>query len=81
MNVVAEERPMRPPAPMPHLLTIDEVAKIARRTSKAMRQVRQRDIVHAAKGEPLEGPRWRKIGGRVFVAEHDLAIWLEGEDA
>ncbi len=56
--------------------TIDEAAAVARRTPKAMRQLRQRDIAHAAKGEPLEGPPFRKIAGRVIVDEEELARWL-----
>lgn len=58
-----------PPSPrLPRLYTLDEAAAYARRTPKAMRQLR-----HVGRG-----PRFRKIGGRVLVDEDELARWLAG---
>lgn len=41
-----------------------------------MRQIRTRDIKRAAEGKPLEGPRFRKVAGRILVDEVELARWL-----
>jgi hypothetical protein len=53
---------------LPHYLTIDEAAAIARRTPNAMRKLRVRE----------KGPRVRKIDGRLVIERNDLLAWLEG---
>jgi hypothetical protein len=55
---------------IPHLLTVDEAAEHARRTPKALRQLRARGL----------GPKFRKIDGRLLVTAEDLATWLTGTD-
>lgn len=61
---------------IPKQYPIDEAAAVAGRTPKAMRQIRTRDIKRAAEGKPLEGPRFRKVAGRILVDEVELARWL-----
>ena len=53
---------------IPQLLTVEEAAEHARRTPKALRQLRSRGL----------GPRFRKIDGRLLVSAEDLAAWLNG---
>jgi Ser/Thr protein kinase RdoA (MazF antagonist) len=48
--------------------TVEEAAEVARRTPKAMRQLRARG----------QGPTFRKIDGRLLVAAADLQAWLTG---
>jgi hypothetical protein len=61
---------------IPKQYTIDEAAAVAGRTPKAMRQLRVRDLRRAANGLPPEGPRFRKVAGRIIVDENELARWL-----
>ena len=59
------------PPPFPKLFTIDEAAPVARRTPRAMRQLRQKGL----------GPRVVNIDGRLFIRADDLAQWLQGDDS
>ena len=54
---------------LPKLYTVDEAGEIARRSPKAMRQLR-------VKGR---GPKFRNVDGRLLVTEDDLAEWLKGD--
>lgn len=49
--------------------TLAEAAEVARRTEKALRELRARG----------RGPRFRKVDGRLIVSEDDLQAWLAGE--
>lgn len=51
---------------LPRLYDIDEAARIACRTPKAMRNLRARG----------RGPKFRNVDGRLLVTEADLADWL-----
>lgn len=55
--------------PAPQWLTVPEAAAIARRTEKAMRQLRYRGL----------GPNFRRVDGRLLVSRADLEQWLAGE--
>jgi hypothetical protein len=63
--------PMNYTSVIPQLLTVDEAAEHARRTPKAMRQLRARGL----------GPNFRKVDGRLLVSADDLAAWLNGTDS
>src|SRR5262245_56050958 len=65
---------------IPRQFTLDEAAEVARRTPKAMRQLRARDIERAKDGRPPVGPRFRWVAGRLMVDEDELARWLKGDD-
>jgi hypothetical protein len=54
---------------LPSVYTISEAATLAKRTEKAMRQLRARG----------QGPRFRKVDGRLLVTEAELAAWLAGK--
>ena len=49
--------------------TLEEAAEIARRTPKAMRQLRARGL----------GPPFRKTTGRLLVRADELEAWLNGD--
>lgn len=49
--------------------TMDEAAEVARRSSRAMRNLRSRGA----------GPPFRKIDGRLLVHDDDLRAWMSGE--
>ena len=53
---------------LPSVYTITEAATLAKRTEKAMRQLRARG----------QGPRFHKVDGRLLVTEAELAAWLAG---
>ena len=59
-----EER--RHPDLIPRLYDFEEAGAIAKRTGKAMRQLRARG----------RGPRFRNIDGRLLVTEQELARWI-----
>lgn len=58
------------PTKIPQQLDIDDVALIAKRTPKAIRQLRARGL----------GPKFRKVNGRLLTDEDEVARWLAGED-
>jgi hypothetical protein len=66
---------------IPRQFTLEEAAAVARRTPKAMRQIRARDLARAKRNEPPVGPRFRWVAGRLMVDEDELARWLTGEVA
>jgi hypothetical protein len=66
---------------IPRQFTLEEAAEVARRTPKAMRQIRARDLARAKRGEAPVGPHFRWVAGRLMVDEDELARWLAGEDA
>ncbi|CAN5658598.1 hypothetical protein BH24ACT5_BH24ACT5_13140 [soil metagenome] len=49
--------------------TVEGAADIARRTPKALRQLRARGL----------GPNFRKVDGRLLVSDNDLQRWLAGD--
>lgn len=63
---------------IPRQFTVDEAAEVARRTPKAMRQLRARDIERTKAGLPPVGPRFRWVAGRLLVDEEELSRWLAG---
>jgi hypothetical protein len=56
---------------IPRQLDIDDVAAIAKRTPKAIRQLRARGL----------GPKFRKVDGRLLTDEVEVARWLSGDEA
>jgi hypothetical protein len=61
---------------IPVQLDVDDVARISRRTPKAIRQLWHRRL----HGDPV-GPRFRKIDGRLLTTEDEVARWLAGESS
>lgn len=56
--------PATPPSP---LLTTEEAADYTRLSVETLRYFRQRE----------EGPRWAKLGRRVFYRRQDVDAWIE----
>lgn len=56
---------------IPKQLDVDDVAHIAKRTPKAIRQLRARGL----------GPKFRKVNGRLLTDEDEVARWLAGDES
>lgn len=65
------------PNRLPTLYTVADVAAMLNRTPRALHQ--QRYLDQHSPEHDRRGPRWRKIGGRLYVTESDLLKFLEGE--
>ena len=37
---------------------------------------RQNDMARRSLGYPMKGPRWLKLGGRIFYARKDVDAWI-----